>query len=185
MSTMNTYSNGQPQQFEYQNYQDYPLPISPPTPPSVMSDSPPPLRYEHEVRRDPSSGGQVVNHPQSGYDELDGALSYSRMTSHFADPNNPYGYVGVPPQAVYGLYAGPAIHQQPQGYLDSRPTFDDHAVYGGSMTADPNLFMGPVAAPGTDIRWRNPDLHEVIEFLSHPEAGLHSFNDGASVSVLM
>ena len=172
-NTMNTYINGQQQQhpdFEYQ-YQDYPLPISPPTPPSIMSDSPPPLRHEHDVRRDPSSAGQAVNHhPQSGYDELDGTLSYSRLTSHFADPNNPYGYVGVPPQNVYGLYAGPALHQQPQGFLDSRPSFDDHAVYGGSMTGDPGLFMGPAAASGTDIRWRNPDLHEVIEFLSHPEA---------------
>lgn len=165
-NTSNNYSNGQRHgDFEYQNYQDYP--ISPPTPPSIMSESPPPLRRDAGQQSQ-----QAVTHhqPQSGYDELDATLGYNRMAAHFVDPNNPYGYVGVPAQPVYGMYSAPPAHHQnePQGFLDNRPSFDEHAVYSGSMTGDPALFMGPSAV--NDVRWRNPDLHEVIEFLSHPEA---------------
>ncbi|XP_074597306.1 adherens junction protein p120 isoform X2 [Brevipalpus obovatus] len=84
----------------------------------------------------------------------------------------------------------------PQGYLDRRPSYDDRGIYsGGSIRGIPTVAtasavggVGPMSTqqPGvgppvfTDEsgqssivggerpRWRDPDLHEVIEFLSHP-----------------
>lgn len=144
-------------QMEYHNYQDYPLNTS--TPPSVTSgESPPPIRR----------GSQPAGPPMlpSGYDELDATLQYAQ----FAD--NPYGsFVPLQPQVAYNPYeAAP-----PQGYLDSRPTYDDrHSLYGQrgppmfATTSGSALVDGAAAATAAS-GFRDPELHEVISFLSHPD----------------
>lgn len=170
---------------EYHTYQDYPL--NPSTPPSVMSDSPPPMRrgsgpvMNHHM----SSGSTgLPNHHmmQSGYDELDQtSVQYS---------NNPYGYIGAhqgsaaAAAALFDPYGTAAsVQQPPSGYLDSRPSYDEHGLYQGNLSmtggnfgdVDPHMMSasGGIVAPvpsGGQIGWRDPDLHEVIEFLQHPDA---------------
>lgn len=185
---------------QYHNYQDYPLNTS--QPPSVTSESPPAARRGSVVAAashgQPGAGVGGMNHlpPQmpSGYDELDVTLQYAQFGQHV---ENPYGYAPGPvliaPQGqpmhspgggpTYGLYEP----HPPQGYLDQRPSYDDHSLYGPATgmyaPIPPHLVfdenhagethgMLPEGAnggiPGSDVRWRDPDLHEVIEFLNHP-----------------
>lgn len=117
----------------------------------------------------------------------------------FITERDPYGYSGGQPgplhpsaaASIYGVYG--TTGQPGQGaFIDRRPSYVEDAInssiYGGSIMGGPDgsvinggLFVQPttstapvpgpstVSASGSDIRWRNPDLHEVIEFLSHPE----------------
>jgi hypothetical protein len=171
-------------QMDYHNpYQDYPLNTS--TTPSLMSESPPPIRR--------SSIGPTMNHmPPSGYDELD-----STFTQHHQQPqHSPYGYAPGPQPQMHSPGGGyyNTYDDAPQGYLDRRPSYDDHATYGGSMHGPPQVPHSvyeedetayhanpPASRQGFpmdhlvipdgslgDVRWRDPDLHEVIEFLAHP-----------------
>lgn len=199
--TYGTQPNNYPPHMEYHNYQDYPLNTS--TPPSVTSDSPPPIRRMSTTMS--AAHGQPINHiPQSGYDELDASLQYAQ----FAAEHNPYGYAPGPIQLQHqhqaavaqsmhspgggggggGGNGGPAYNpyeqQPPQGYLDRRPSYDEHGLYGPSPaslhTPMPHAIFdqaggqlqlaGANGGPGGDVRWRDPDLHEVIEFLGHPNS---------------
>ncbi|KAH8036332.1 hypothetical protein HPB51_024898 [Rhipicephalus microplus] len=144
------------------------------------------------------------SHGHSGYDELDpqpprGGVEYAPdcyrhlrllRSPGASSPGYSPGYEGAPP---------------PQGYLDRRPSYDEHqagppeargAPMGqlplepssrkkkkrpaphprpwrgsfppGHLTWDLRL-MDQTQRWG-DVRWRDPDLHEVIEFLGHPNS---------------
>lgn len=181
--------NGQPD-FDYHNYQDYPL--SPPTPPSVLSDSPPPVTARRtNATTDPSvtgiNVGGVASHlpqnnlppsiPRSGYDELDATLDYSHHLQQGAQHfNDPYGYIrgaaaSANQAAMYDVYGQ---QEHPSGFLDRRPSYseDPHSIYSGHQLPNGVVTMTTTTANGTEVRWRNPDLQEVIDFLSHPEAAV-------------
>ncbi|KAI1280908.1 Catenin delta-2 [Halotydeus destructor] len=176
---------------DYRNYQDYQTNS---VTPSMTSETPPPLRRGSTVAD--SIGQPAMNFlPQSGYDELDVNLQYSHFVAA-ADPHNPYGYVtGLrtqtltqqvmhSPAASVSVY-NPYEQHPPQGYLDSRPSYDDRNLYGQTqplrVAGQPpplTVFSEPTGGPlmpeatngsNGDVRWRDPDLHEVIEFLSHPD----------------
>jgi len=164
-------AGGHPGDFDYHNYQDYPL--NPPTPPSLMSDSPPPVRRsigEHHTSAISASSHPSMmmnNLPPSGYDELDATLQYNQH--HIQQPiHDPYGYIGGRSAAYGTVYAS---HPNQAAF----PVEEHHGMYSGSIGGDvlPNGAIGhspQVSTSDSDVRWRNPDLHEVIEFLSHPEA---------------
>lgn len=191
-----------------------------PTPPSVTSESPLP---PHAVPQAASSRSimsplmvapEGYNHGHSGYDELEpvpprGGAEYvpDRYRSTPSPAPHPdryatYGYLGPPGATSPGYSPGYEGAPPPQGYLDRRPSYDEHHPGpGGARAGVPN--MGPYGAPhavfeeeeggpappldgpprpyggpldgtdprgGGDVRWRDPDLHEVIEFLGHPNS---------------
>lgn len=167
---------------EYHNYQDYPL--SPPTPTSGLNESPTSGIHGPSLAI-PSN--MITNGPQgSGYDELDTTIQYGQ----FNPENNPYGYAGIRSQQqvlMYGSQQGQGyldkqgqgylekqgqgyLDKQPQGYLDNRPSFDDSHLYRSNPAATVPLttFDGQTSTSGIH-GWRNPELHEVIGFLSHPD----------------
>lgn len=150
--------------FDYHKYSDYPL--SPPTPPSLMTSNspPPPLTRRHPpavmtgVINDPTVGlsSSHVLHPRSGYDELDATLDYNDQQS-----NDPYGYISAAAAATQAAMYGSLYGQNTSAFLERRPSFAEDA------------HKNPVYDAGM-IRWRNPELQEVIEFLSHPEVSVRS-----------
>lgn len=193
---------GQP--YSEYSYRDYP-PQSVTTP-SGASDSPNLHRAMPQAPRTVAD----YNHQPRNYEDIDSAalvpprMDYRRTPSptQSADRYGTYGYTGQPLSAT-----SPGYHQYdpglPQGYLDRRPSYDDHpqregrtpqgqhpnATYAraprpgydeeslplsGSESTHPapprhpHLDYAAVDSQGTDVRWRDPDLHEVIEFLVHP-----------------
>lgn len=210
---------------DYNNYPDYPLNTS--TPPSMTSESPPPMR---RAALDQPHGGELNNHHHlpnhiavhpSGYDELD--ITFQQQVHfqqqqnqlHQQNQHNPYGYAPGPQgQLVLPNHPGAEVVFNPYeqaplaDYLDCRPSYDDHATYSNSIPPPPqpphaNNFdaeshesayhgmYGTVPPPPSvnhhqpfpmqdqliapdgslgDVRWRDPDLHEVVEFLVHPNS---------------
>ncbi|XP_077549846.1 adherens junction protein p120 isoform X4 [Haemaphysalis longicornis] len=198
-----------------------------PTPPSVASESPLPPSAHMAVPQAASSRSLMSplmvapdGYPHSGYDELDpqppraGGAEYApdcyRSTPSPAphpDRYGTYGYLGAPGASSPGYSPGYEGAPPPQGYLDRRPSYDEHQAgppgggprgpYGAgppralfeeeeeeASPAPPPLegqlpprppYVGPPLdgsdpRGGGDVRWRDPDLHEVIEFLGHPNS---------------
>ncbi|XP_075528733.1 adherens junction protein p120 isoform X1 [Dermacentor variabilis] len=197
-----------------------------PTPPSVTSESP--LPPSHMAVPQAASSRSMMSplmvapdgytHGHSGYDELDpqpprGGVEYApdcyRSTPSPAphpDRYGTYGYLGAPGASSPGYSPGYEGAPPPQGYLDRRPSYDEHQAgppggargpYGAAppralfeeeeeeaSPAPPPLegqlpprppYVGPPLdgsdpRGGGDVRWRDPDLHEVIEFLGHPNS---------------
>jgi hypothetical protein len=119
---------------------------------------------------------------RSGYDELDATLEFNGSQHHPDQPshpnfNDPYGYIGsaaasANQAAMYGSVYG----QNTSGFLDRRPSYAEDP-YGGRPIQNgvaTSVAMTTTAANGSEIRWRNPELQEVIEFLSHPEISVRS-----------
>ncbi|RWS29674.1 armadillo repeat protein deleted in velo-cardio-facial syndrome-like protein [Leptotrombidium deliense] len=179
---------------DYHNYQEYPITS---TTPSMTSESPTSMRRGSLIHNtnsaiaqpnfddlDPSlayrNSGAVL--PQSGYDELDVTLQFPQYQQH-----SPYGYTTGAHHAPNAF--NPYEHQPPQGYLDRRQSYDDHNTYqSGALIAHqsrgafedqenglrtvPQGLLAETASEvsGDSVRWRDPDLHEVIEFLGHPNS---------------
>lgn len=120
--------------------------------------------------------GNLIDHPNAQISGMNDAVRWTNSTASGADMQD---VMAVNP---YELHS--------QGYLDTRPTYDDRAIYSGgsirgvatSMTPQQgtsvppqSIYLGDDAlngqassVSGDGFRWRDPDLHEVIEFLSHP-----------------
>ncbi|XP_042905442.1 catenin delta-2 isoform X2 [Parasteatoda tepidariorum] len=168
--------------------------------PSGASDSP---NLHRAMPQAPRSVATDYNHQPGNYEEIDGAalvprfVDYRRTPSptQSADRYGTYGYSATIPATSPGYHQyDPAL---PQGYLDRRPSFDEHPqsqlsastygvtkprsgyeeeniplVAGESIHAvpsrHPHLDYTPVDNQSSDVRFRDPDVHEVIEFLSHP-----------------
>ncbi|XP_042145466.1 catenin delta-2 isoform X2 [Ixodes scapularis] len=193
-----------------------------PTPPSVTSESPLPPHAVPQAATSRSIMSPLMvapegyNHGHSGYDELEpvpprGGTEYvqDRYRSTPSPAPHPdryatYGYLGPPGATSPGYSPGYEGAPPPQGYLDRRPSYDEHHPPGGPGGARAGVpGMGPYGAPhavfeeeeggpapsldgpprpyggpldgtdlrgGGDVRWRDPDLHEVIEFLGHPNS---------------
>ncbi|XP_076307039.1 catenin delta-2-like isoform X3 [Tachypleus tridentatus] len=108
----------------------------------------------------------------------------------------PYGYSGAHLPPTSPGYSSYETAPPPQGYLDRRPSYDDRPPSQGTPTHLPRLYspasrtvfqeeddkglppeaqnppppprQSPLEYETEDVRWRDPDLHEVIDFLSHP-----------------
>ncbi|XP_022244181.1 armadillo repeat protein deleted in velo-cardio-facial syndrome-like isoform X3 [Limulus polyphemus] len=191
---------GDGQSYQEYDYRDYPP--QPPSPPSAASESPPPRRAMPQA---PHGGPIDFNHHPSGYEELDTTVGLPRSnfqdrygnTPSPAPPGDrygPYGYPGPQIPVTSPGYNPYELGPPPQGYLDKRPSYDDHpqghpTPYYPAPTAvleddvrletlpegqllppprHPHLDYDPVETEGRDVRWRDPDLHEVIDFLGHP-----------------
>ncbi|XP_035227216.1 catenin delta-2-like, partial [Stegodyphus dumicola] len=193
--------SGQP--YSEYGYRDYPPQNV--TTPSGASDSP---NLHRAMPQAPRAVSSDYNHQPGNYEDIDAAalvpprMDYRRTPSptQSADRYGTYGYTGQPLPAT-----SPGYHQYdpglPQGYLDRRPSYDEHpqtrtpqsqhpnsayarAPRSGYEEEDPialgsegthpvpprhpHLEYAPVDSQGADVRWRDPDLHEVIEFLGHP-----------------
>ncbi|XP_077549850.1 adherens junction protein p120 isoform X7 [Haemaphysalis longicornis] len=159
-----------------------------------------PLEYNpYGTHGMPMSGPDYVTYPYTGAtDNSHGYGSYDTGT---------YGYLGAPGASSPGYSPGYEGAPPPQGYLDRRPSYDEHQAgppgggprgpYGAgppralfeeeeeeASPAPPPLegqlpprppYVGPPLdgsdpRGGGDVRWRDPDLHEVIEFLGHPNS---------------
>ncbi|UYV79180.1 PKP4, partial [Cordylochernes scorpioides] len=83
------------------------------------------------------------------------AVEYGGATT----PSERYGAYGYGPAPAATSPGYGHFEVGPQGYLDRRPSYDDRILY------PPGEGGG-----GRESRWRDPDLHEVIEFLSHPNS---------------
>ncbi|XP_022686065.1 catenin delta-2-like isoform X2 [Varroa jacobsoni] len=127
-----------PASANFQEYEYYPSVGGRQSPTSVISESPP---HSHGGAGMFPPGGP----PTSGYDELDSTL--------------------VTPQQRASYYQ----QGYPGGYLDQRNSYDPYgqAPFDGQPPPPP---AAPQAGEsgGGGVRFRDPDLHEVIEFLSHP-----------------
>ncbi|XP_067122385.1 catenin delta-2-like isoform X2 [Centruroides vittatus] len=191
----------------FPDYDYHGYPAQPPSPPSASSESPQPRRAMPQV---PRSGETEYNHRPAGYDELDPTLVPSRpeyqerfpstpSPGPVSDRFGPYGYSGTQIPATSPGYA-PYEAPPPQGYLDRRPSYDDHPQSQVPHIRPPTSYTHPsrvaeenaglplptmdrqypppprhphlenesIDGEGRDVRWRDPDLHEVIEFLGHP-----------------
>ncbi|XP_064476497.1 splicing regulator ARVCF-like isoform X1 [Ornithodoros turicata] len=196
-----TYSSYLPPGPGYRDYDYRGYPGRDPTPTSAVSESPPPHHAMPQAARGTTPltvAPEEYNHQPSGYDELDGTLAvpprgsaserYRSTPSPAPHPDRygTYGYMGNPgaTSPAYGPYEG-----APQGYLDRRPSYDEHPPGRGAMGPYPPhaVFEEEEALDGQlpprnygpmdgdprgagDVRWRDPDLHEVIEFLGHPNS---------------
>lgn len=124
--------------------------------------------------------GNILDHPSAQIPGLNDSIRWANSGPSGSDLQE------VMAMNPYELHS--------QGYLDTRPTYDDRAIYsGGSIrgvaatlpgtltpqqgTSMPSqsIFLGDDSLNGQastasadGLRWRDPDLHEVIEFLSHP-----------------
>jgi len=204
-------ADGYQSHVDYTNFQEFPINTS--TAASINSESPPTMRRGSIIHNQPTPV-QSANHlpPSTGYDEFDATYQYA---SHqpFQGPgqsSNDYLLSSQPSPNGYATGAEKPLQTQlshsslgvhspinpiaynpyelhhPQGYLDSRPCYDDHGQYQtGPLRAPPprplecgeddlNLAEGGSACNVGGVRWRDPDLHEVIEFLSHPNPAIRA-----------
>ncbi|XP_076371116.1 splicing regulator ARVCF-like isoform X3 [Tachypleus tridentatus] len=170
-----TYPETSGQGLSKYGYHDFPA--QPPSPPSGASESPPPPR--RLVAQNPHLSQPEYNHRPVGYNELSGSV----LTSSRGGYQDKYGYNSY------------ETASPPQGYLDRRPSYDDRPPTQGTPNHLPRpystiprtsflegeekslppqmhhrspLQQPPVEYETEDVRWRDPDLHEVIEFLGHP-----------------
>ncbi|KAL1430653.1 hypothetical protein MTO96_002260 [Rhipicephalus appendiculatus] len=164
-----------------------------PTPPSVTSESP--LPPSHMAMPQAASSRSMMSplmvapdgytHGHSGYDELDpqpprGGVEYApdcyRSTPSPAphpDRYGTYGYLGAPGASSPGYSPGYEGAPPPQGKKRKRPAPHPPPLEGQLPPRPP--YVGPPLdgsdpRGGGDVRWRDPDLHEVIEFLGHPNS---------------
>ncbi|XP_063220089.1 catenin delta-2 isoform X2 [Bacillus rossius redtenbacheri] len=164
------------------NYVDQPnyagRPATPPSP-SERSDSPPlQSALQHDYLR---KGGTF---PQPGYEELDQSLipphqDHYRITPSPGGPGDRY----VDEKLVYG-YAPPSPYSAavPAAYGGGVPdprTYDENcpsprAIFEDGEELRKHLAMHPsIPSPSVDeeqrgMRWRDPNLTEVIGFLNNP-----------------
>ncbi|XP_043232679.1 armadillo repeat protein deleted in velo-cardio-facial syndrome-like isoform X2 [Amphibalanus amphitrite] len=136
-------------------------PDRPPTPPSPSdrSDSPPPDKGAQ-------SGYPAGHYPQSGYDELDSTLMASRGQDPYGPPLLPPGHELS--QSVDSEPGRPLSRQSRQSGRSAAPraVFDEvirDVVREGEQHARPGSALSQ-----QNVRFRDPDLHEVINFLSNP-----------------
>lgn len=195
------------QSFSEYGYRDYPSPNL--TTQSNTSESP---NLHRAMPQAPRSVANDYNHQTANYEDIEAAaLAPPRMDFHRRTPSptqssdrftGPYGYVSQTLPATSPSY--PQYETGlPQGYLDRRPSYDEHpqtrtphSQHGNSSFSctprpefedetlprssasdnqhpvpprHPHLEYGATESQGSgDVRWRDPDLHEVIEFLGHP-----------------
>ncbi|XP_022256138.1 DNA-directed RNA polymerase II subunit 1-like, partial [Limulus polyphemus] len=174
--------------FNY-GYQDYPA--QPPSPPSGASESPPPHR---SMAQNLHPAQPEYNHRPLGYDELRSSM-LAPSRGGYQDKYGSYGYSGAHLNPTSPGYTSYETASPPQGYLDRRPSYDDRPPSQGTPNHLPCLYstvpraafqegeekslppqvhhppphqQPPVEYETEDVRWRDPDLHEVIEFLGHP-----------------
>lgn len=179
--------------YEYQDYAPHPRP---PSPPSLASESPQPHRAMPQV---PRAEEPIYNHRPAGYDDMIDPAAMIPPRAEYPDRFGTYGYTGATVPVTSPGYTSYDSGAAPQGYLDRRPSYDDHPqmqVPHGRPPAPyphptrpimeegppdepptesqyppprhPHLDSASVTAEDRDVRWRDPDLHEVVEFLSHP-----------------
>ncbi|XP_068239526.1 catenin delta-2 isoform X12 [Palaemon carinicauda] len=135
-------------------------------------------RYDHGLEGDyPEDGRYPGNDPGMGGMPPDGVVVYGRLLG--TTPRSPYsmnGGVGssAEPLLPSGMYeeephnaqphpAPPPPHMSPPT-PSLPPPVQNHDNY-----AHPSLLRSPSADSGAPrVRWRDPDLHEVIDFLSNP-----------------
>ncbi|CAB4058218.1 CTNND2 [Lepeophtheirus salmonis] len=174
---------------------DYPH--RPPTPPSPSdkSNSPPPQYREPDYLRSQNNSGSYYP-PRSGYDELDTTLMPPSTLQQYS--SNGGGrvarYSSVDESIVQGsLHSynpNESVFEDP---LEVSPNFSyhQHPHYhqpshsggsgGGGASPSNNPFIHhtrhhlyhKMSRPDprvTGVHWRDPDLHEVIEFLSNPNS---------------
>ncbi|XP_076355944.1 catenin delta-2-like isoform X4 [Tachypleus tridentatus] len=164
-------------------YQGYPT--HPPYPSSGLSES-------HPVHCAVPQGHHLIqseySHRPSGYDEFGGS-TLAPPRGGYQDNYGPYVYSENPG------YNSCETAPPPQGYLDRRPSYDDRLPSQDIATQLPRFYspesrtvfqesggkglppapqhppcQPPVDFKPEDVRWRDPDLHEVIEFLGHPNS---------------
>ncbi|XP_015784348.1 catenin delta-2 isoform X2 [Tetranychus urticae] len=139
-------------------------------------------QFQHASQ--PSSNGYLIQAQPSpnGYaGSTGGSSSVNQLQGVTPSPGPlpPSSGAGLPMQSTAnaGTYNPYELHP-PSGYLDRRQSYDDHGTYSTApMRGPPPRTVFPednLADPGSNltgdgsVRWRDPDLHEVIEFLSHP-----------------
>ncbi|XP_022244608.1 catenin delta-2-like isoform X2 [Limulus polyphemus] len=144
--------------------------------------------YNHRPSGYNEFSGSTLVPPRGGYQDRSGKTPSTAQP--IAERFGPYGYSGTPG------YNSCETAPSPQGYLDRRPSYDDQLPSQDITTHLPHFYSPesrtvfqesggkgllpetqhpppppcqlPVEFEPEDVRWRDPDLHEVIEFLGHP-----------------
>ncbi|KAF0310533.1 Catenin delta-2 [Amphibalanus amphitrite] len=125
----------------------------------------PPIQYLTPARS-PHTGYPAGHYPQSGYDELDSTLMASRGQDPYGPPLLPPGHELS--QSVDSEPGRPLSRQSRQSGRSAAPraVFDEvirDVVREGEQHARPGSALSQ-----QNVRFRDPDLHEVINFLSNP-----------------
>ena len=167
---------------------------------SIIHNQPPPLQSANHL---PSTVGYdefdaTFQYSSNQYSQGTNQSSNGYLLQSQPSPNGYASGAGKPIQAQsshssLGIQSSnnsatynPYELHPPQGYLDNRPCYDDHGQYQtgplrgppprplGCSEEDFNLTEGSSVCSVGGVKWRDPDLHEVIEFLSHPNPAIRS-----------
>ncbi|KAB7501029.1 Catenin delta-2, partial [Armadillidium nasatum] len=111
--------------------------------------------------------GQLKHTDRSSFNNLNGGVSSTSHNSHLVNP-----YEESPTQRAPSANTTPLAHPSPQMSVPVTPLIPSHTSPGPSTPyetyAPASLLRSPSADSTSRVRWRDPDLHEVIDFLSNP-----------------
>ncbi|XP_066961410.1 plakophilin-4 isoform X7 [Macrobrachium rosenbergii] len=135
-------------------------------------------RYDPGLEGDyPEDGRYPGNDPGIGGMPSDGVVVYGRLLG--TTPRSPYALNGGVGSSAEPLLPSPGMYEEeplnaqqhpapPPPHMSPTPSLPP-PVQNHDNYAHPSLLRSPSADSGAPrVRWRDPDLHEVIDFLSNP-----------------
>ncbi|GIX93501.1 catenin delta-2 [Caerostris extrusa] len=146
------------------NYED--IDASGLVPPRLDYRTPSPTQSTDRYGAPYGYAGQPLPATSPGYHQYDSSLPQGHLDRRPSYDDYPQSRTGQGPQ-----HQNPAYARAPRtaGYEEEEPL-----PLSGNETSHPvpprhpHLEYAPLDTEGGDVRWRDPDLHEVIEFLGHP-----------------